>query len=76
MAKTFEQAIEMDFAKLELRYATTMSKPLEDIHTARAMELTGLPKEQITPTMRNIAKEQNYILWYSTPSGRGKLCPN
>lgn len=57
----------LDFSELEKRVAASLTEQPKGIHLAKAMEMTGLPAEQVTPTMRNIAKQRNYFAMYSAP---------
>jgi DNA polymerase I-like protein with 3'-5' exonuclease and polymerase domains len=65
--------VEADYSQVELRIAAMMSgdptlleiyRQAGDVHTATAMLITGLPKEQITEDMRKKAKAVNFGFLY------------
>jgi len=39
--------------------------PEPDLHVKKAMEIFGVPADQVTPEMRNIAKLRNHAELYS-----------
>lgn len=52
--------IEIDYAKLECQMLKDLKESI-DIHIKKASEIFGVPLAQITPKMRKVNKQANYI---------------
>jgi DNA polymerase-1 len=79
VASTGCQLVSFDYSQIELRLAAHMSgdqkmikafKDQEDIHTATAAEINGVPPSEVTKNMRREAKAINFgILYGQGPHG-------
>ena len=72
-ARTGDQLLSADYSQIELRVLAHMTDdPVlvdafargEDIHARTAAEVFGIPREQVTPNQRRLAKVVNFGLFY------------
>lgn len=62
----------INYTKIETMIGTTISPIGKDPHVTRAIEMFGVPEEEVTHKMREIAKLDNYVRMYSHPFGKSK----
>lgn len=66
MSEQHRALVEMDLGKLEARILAAEGMPRSlDPHKKYAAELFGVSFDEVTPTMRNVAKQRRFLENYS-----------